>query len=110
MQYLVSECHKVLATLDNGSPSSNSMDWFKHLCADVYHNIHAGVKHPFKSADYLPDLEGPPRLAQSVLQASTQYNIADTVCDNIILILRQWLSFPNNAQMVAAYFMMYIVG
>ncbi|KAI0730681.1 hypothetical protein C8Q76DRAFT_690725 [Earliella scabrosa] len=106
------QCRQFAAQLSSGSaPCSDCPDWIQLLCRDVHADVTAeqeGTYHPHR---YLPNM--PPTRPPSILPSPSLQkdgDVASVVSEHVITLLRDWLEFPNNTEMLSGYYVMYVVA
>ncbi|KAI0716828.1 hypothetical protein C8Q76DRAFT_617118 [Earliella scabrosa] len=65
--------------------------------------------YKFDGGDYLPHLQKGEFILSVPRPRLLEDDITDRVCDNLVSLLRQWLKYPNNTEMLAAYSIIYIL-
>lgn len=107
---IATRCREIVATLAKGPLQfSRSRHWLETLCAHVYSDIRGRRKGTYDPSKYLPDLPGRPEVGYVEHPRKLEDDFAPRVCANVIAMLRMWLRFPNNTEMLAGHFVLHII-
>lgn len=99
---------RLTSTTNCATPDSSS-GWFEQLCLAVYDNVRHRRAACYNSGDYLPHLDEPtsvPFDRPCILDPE----VPEVATRNVLAVIRRWLHFPNNKDMVSAYFVICVVG
>ncbi|RPD70625.1 hypothetical protein L226DRAFT_574519, partial [Lentinus tigrinus ALCF2SS1-7] len=88
----------------------SSTDWLQRLCFLVYRDTRDRKIVDYDAGNFLPQLKGRGIIGHLTCPRElAEEDIPDRVCTEVVRLLRQWLGFPNNSYMLAAYVVMYLV-
>ena len=112
--WLVRDCqhalHESIALIQHDrSALQNATDWFPRLVRDVYLAMDSRQSKQFVSDSYLSSL---PRAAFHLsvpIERTRQSKIAERVTQSVLRCVREWLGFPSNTEMLAAFFVCYLL-
>ncbi|KAI0741499.1 hypothetical protein C8Q80DRAFT_1123386 [Daedaleopsis nitida] len=82
------------------------------LCSSIYKAVHERRRATLYAKDFIPNL---PQTAQAlkpgifVRPVTLEQDFSACVCGNVVALLRLWLSFPNNTEMLAGYFVLHLM-
>lgn len=110
-QSCVQRCRAIVAALILDSNAYATSDhWLERLCTAVYTDLKKRRKADYKPEQFIPNLPGTPQLGHVPRPRRVDpEKISELVCELVTGMLRNWLSFPNNTEMFAAYFILYVV-
>ena len=110
-QDCVARCRTLVDVLDSSrEPTPTPDHWLDRLCHRLYVDVVQGTPGSYDAHDFLPTLDGSPTLLEASLSPGSDASASTIVCENVVRMLRAWLNFPSNVQMLAGHFVMYVVG
>ncbi|KAI0710846.1 hypothetical protein C8Q76DRAFT_798371 [Earliella scabrosa] len=109
--WLMQECAKEIFSFAEGlTTNASSYDtsdyWLCALTRDVFHIISSRTITPLQPTDYLPGIKDP---AVYQFPKRLQPSTVEYVCSIVLAVLRRWLKYPSNTDMVVSYFIIHIV-
>ena len=111
MEHCSTRCRQILAQLvADGHIYDTSNDWFERLVTKIYHDITARRRGQLRRSEFLPHVSGEDVLGIVPRPRILEEDPTERICNSTIDILRSWLHFPNNKEMLSAYFVIYVVG
>ncbi len=99
----------VIAHLQDSSLPSPPNNWLSSLTTQIHRAVINHVPLRLEAADFLPHLESSPRAADIVPRRNASASLAESVCGYAVTVVRGWLNFPSNTEMLAAYFVLYVL-
>ncbi|KAI0705690.1 hypothetical protein C8Q76DRAFT_801423 [Earliella scabrosa] len=110
-QRCVSRCHRIVDQLRNKlEVQAPAEDWLHRLCSQVFSDVQKNNSGSYNIHEYLPDVLCASPITSLADLAHTSQDIGEVVSNNVVRLLRSWLNFPNNTQMLASYFIIYVIG
>ena len=110
-QSCAQRCHVIATRLQSDLTAyTNSDDWLERFCSAVYTDVQKRKIGRYRADTFLPGIYGTPSPGYLPRPRQLEEDIRSRVCDHVIRILRDWLGYPNNTEMLAAYWVMYVVG
>ncbi|RDX41183.1 hypothetical protein OH76DRAFT_1489674 [Lentinus brumalis] len=112
-QYCASRCKAIVQNLisnGGGDAVAEEDDWLTRLCHAVYSAVCGRRQGNYDAGDFLEHLKGLDVKGHVQCPRKLEEDYAPRVCSNVLRLLRDWLAFPNNTEMLRAYFVMYVVG
>lgn len=112
--WLVRDCqralHELIASIQQErSALQNATDWFPRLVRDVYLAMDRQQAMQFFSDSYLSSLPRADFCLSVPIERTRQSKIAERVTQSVLRCVREWLGFPSNTEMLAAFFVCYLL-
>ncbi len=93
-----------------GGWAHGSGEWLTKLVHEIYRAVTARSQVTVNAGDYLPlplDNSCPSFMISS--EGKSGVTIAEAVCTRAVNILRTWLSFPSNTDLLSAYYVIHVL-
>ncbi|KAI1788729.1 hypothetical protein LXA43DRAFT_628527 [Ganoderma leucocontextum] len=95
---------------ENAEAYAGCSDWLVALVRDVYAKVRRGGPAIYQASRYLPNVENTSRTVTISTSIAQQKNAASHTNNSVIRLLRDWLCFPNNTSLLAAYVVIHILN
>ena len=111
LEFCARRCQHIVGQLeDDPKCHDRSTDWLVRLCMAVRTSVKGRVAEDYQAGTFLAHLKGVDKPGRVQRPKVLEADCTSRICGNVIRLLRTWLDFPSNTEMLSAYFVMYLVG
>ncbi|KAI0746128.1 hypothetical protein C8Q76DRAFT_604827 [Earliella scabrosa] len=111
LEHCSSQCREVISNLiQDPHHYAQSTNWFERLATQVYNDVKSRRRGEYRRSHFLSHLPGDDLVGVAPRPHVLEDDITSRVCKCCVEIVRTWLRFPSNKEMVAGYFVIYVVG